>query len=118
MSDITTADTIAAPGTTITLSTGATVSLRYTFSALAELEREHGSVNGLVVKLNKGEKGPVFATLCHALWAASQRKIPAAAFLDLLDPARLSEYTTAFSTALSLALGGDSEGEAEAATAA
>ena len=106
------ADTIAAPGKSITLNTGNAITLRYTFSALAELEREHGSIDGLGKKLDGS--GPVFSTIGHALWAGSERKVPLVAFLDLLDPARIQEYGSAFNAALSEALGAQ-QGEGKAA---
>jgi hypothetical protein len=106
---------IQAAGRTITLSTGNEITLRYGMAALVEIEKEYGSVNGLVKALNQAENGNVFTVLSHALWAGSSRKVPLAAFLDLLDPKLVSQYSEAFGEALSESVGsGDSQGEAPA----
>lgn len=106
---------IAAAGRTITLADGRTATIRYGFAGIGEIEAKHGSIGALMEALEKGEKGPIFSTLGHALWAGTQRKVPLEAFLDLLDPRRIAEYSEAFGEALSEGLGGDEQGEAEAA---
>ena len=109
-----TPDQLAASGAQIELSNGTVLTLRYTFSALAEIEKEHGSVNALIAKLKAGADGSVFGALGQALWAGTQRKMPLAAFLDLLSPAKTPQYSTAFGAALNEAMGTPS-GEAKAA---
>lgn len=110
---------IAAPGVEITLINGSTSTIRYNFSAMIEIENKHGSINGLLEQLNAGDRGSLFSTLAHALWAGTARKMPLEAFIDLLDPARLGQYTEAFSSALTQGLGQseDDQGEAGAVEA-
>lgn len=113
--------TISAPGRHITLANGNEITIRYGLGAIVEIETHYGSINALAELLNQGEKGPMFTTLAHALWAGTSRKMPLPAFLDLLSPTRIPEYTLAFTEALSEALGTSKEaspGEAEAAPAA
>lgn len=106
---------IQAPGRKITLSNGNEINIRFGMSALVELEKEHGSIAALVKVLENTETSKVFSTLSHALWAGSSRKLPLAAFTDLLDPKLIAEYSSAFGEALSESMGsGDSQGEAEA----
>jgi hypothetical protein len=97
------------------LSTGNEITIRYGMAALVELEKEYGSVNGLVKVLNDAENGKAFTIVSHALWAGSSRKVPLAAFMDMLDPKLMEPYTEAFCSALEESVGGgDSQGEAPA----
>jgi hypothetical protein len=106
---------IQAAGRTIMLSTGNEITIRYGMAALVEIEKQYGSVNGLVKVLNEAENGSLFTVLSHVLWAGSSRKVPLAAFLDMLDPKLMKEYSEAFGEALSESVGsGDSQGEAAA----
>ena len=106
---------VQAPGRKITLANSNEITIRYGMSALVELEREHGSIGALVKVLENAETSQVFSALSHALWAGSSRKLPLVAFIDLLDPRRVGEYSKAFGEALSEATGsGDSQGEAQA----
>lgn len=102
---------IQAPGRKITLTTGNEITIKYGMSALVEIEKKHGSVNALVKILENPETSAVFSTLGHALWAGSSRKVPFEAFLDLLDPKRLEEYSEAFGEAFQEAMGSAKEGE-------
>ena len=106
-------------GQSIALASGETVTIKYGFAALAVLEREYGSIQGLVAKLSNVE-GDVISTLGHALWAGTTRTVPVETFLDLLDPRKIQEYSEAFGTALSDAMppGDNTPGEAKAATEA
>ena len=112
-----TAAQILGEGATIELRGGKTVALVYDFGALAEIEKRHGSVNGLVEILNQGENGPIFDVIGHALWAGTDRTIALSEFNRLLVPAKIAAYVDAFGTALSEAMG-DTPGEAKAAPAA
>lgn len=107
---------ISAPGRKIILSNGNEITIRYGMSALIEIEREYGSVGALATKL-QDKTGPVFTTLTHALWCGTNRKLPLAAFSDLIDPARITEYSEAFGEAFNEAMpkGESQPGEAQAA---
>lgn len=113
----TTSDQLANTGKTIELTNGNVLTLRYNFSALAEIEKEHGSIQKLVEIMSQGDKGPLFATLGHALWAGTSRKMPLREFMDLLSPSQTNQYSEAFGNAMKEAMGNNS-GEAEAAEAA
>jgi len=106
-------------GQTIALANGETVTIKYGFAALAVIEREYGSIQGLVAKLSD-TNGEVISTLGYALWAGTSRNVAVEAFLDLLDPRKIQEYSEAFGTALSDAMppGDSTPGEAKAATEA
>lgn len=112
-----TAAELLAEGSTITLRDGSTTSLVYDFGALGEIEKRHGSVNGLVAVLEQGDQGPIFQVIGHALWAGTDRKIALTDFEHLLVPSRISDYVNAFTNALSEAMG-TAPGEAQAAPAA
>lgn len=102
---------IAGSGRKITLTNGNEITIKYGMSALVEIEKKHGSVNALVKILENPETSSVFSTLGHALWAGTSRKMPFEAFLDLLDPKRLQEYSEAFGEAFQEAMGTGEEGE-------
>ena len=112
-----TPDVLNTPGSKITLANGTELTLRYRFDAIIEIEKEHGSVNALVEKLNLGEKGPVFSILAHALWAGTERKMPLPEFVKNLEPSELKAYSVAFNAAIQKAMGTE-PGEASAAEAA
>jgi hypothetical protein len=114
MTELTASELVSA-GKQITLANGNTITLRYGFGAIAELEERHGSLSVFSELMQKGEKGPIFSVLGHALWAGSQRKMPLAAFLDLLDPSQTETYANAFGAAFSEAMG-SIQGEATAVT--
>ena len=107
---------IMAPGREIPLEGGRTTTIRYGFSSMALLEKEYGSVNGLMAELVKGEKGAIFSVLGFVLWAGTKRKVPLEAFLDMLDMKRVEEYSVAVEGALTEALGNseDEPGKQEA----
>lgn len=98
-------------GRKITLTNGNEITIKYGMSSLVEIEKKHGSINALVKILENTETSAVFSTLAHALWAGSSRKVPFEAFLDLLDPKRLQEYSEAFGEAFQEAMGQSEEGE-------
>jgi len=104
---------IKADGTSIVLTNGTELSLRYGMAALAEIEKKHGSINALVKVLQEAENGPIITTLGHALWAGTSRKTPLDAFLDLLDPSQIATYVKAFEKAFSEAMGSSSDPKAE-----
>lgn len=107
---------ISAPGRKIILANGNEITIRYGMSALIEIEREYGSVGALATKL-QDKNGPVFTTLTHAIWCGTNRKLPLAAFMDLIDPSRTQEYSVAFGEAFKEAMpkGSEDSGEAQAA---
>ena len=91
---------IKADGTSITLSNGTVMTIKYDMAALIEIEKKHGAVSGLYDKLKEGDKGPIFGTLSHALWAGTNRKMPYEAFVNLLDVRSIEAYSTAFAEAI------------------
>lgn len=109
---------ILAPGRSITLVNGNTITIRYGFNALGILEDEFGSVDGLFKALADGAKGRLFKSLAVALWAGTSRQLTKEAFADLLDPTQLAAYSEAMNGALAQAFGSrdeeSTEGEAPA----
>jgi len=91
---------IKADGAKITLTSGSVMQIKYDMAALIEVEKEHGSVTALYEKLKEGDKGPIFGTLAHALWAGTNRKMPFEAFVNLLSTHSIEEYSNAFAEAI------------------
>lgn len=114
-----TSDQIAADSITVTLDNGTELTLRYNGLALRELERMHGSIGALGAKLEQGDKGPIFSTIQHAIWAGTNMKMPLDAFLSLLRPRDFESQSAAFFAAFARDMGvtEDTPGEDKAAPA-
>lgn len=112
-----TAAAIKADGTTITLTNGTVMTVKYDMAALIEIEKKHGAVAGLYEKLKEGDKGPIFGTLSHAIWAGTNRKMPYDAFVNLLDIRKIEEYSNAFAEAIQEAFPSEEGDSGKAETA-
>jgi hypothetical protein len=109
---------LKADGASIVLTNGTEMKVKYDMAAIIEIENKHGSVSALYEKLKQGDKGPIFGTLSHALWAGTNRKMPYQAFIELLNPKDVEQYSHAFATAIQEAFPtaeGDDSGKAETA---
>lgn len=106
---------IRALGTEITFLDGSTARLRYDFDALAELEKEFGSLEGVSKAIDgvfgdEPEKlsGPTF-TLVRKLMAIGLmgEELSPRELNQLLDPARYAEYFLAYAKSYAQALGAE-----------
>jgi hypothetical protein len=109
-------DLISPEAVEITLTNGTVIKIKYDMTALAEIERKHGSLSKMAEEVQGGQ---FLNTLAHALWAGSPMftKVPLPAFLALLDPARIrTEYLPAMDKAMLRAMGQEEapSGEADA----
>lgn len=131
---------LLAEGGTVTLTDGTAVPLRYSFRALALLEARFGSIGAVQDAIDSTGSGAAFGPLLQIIGAGSvgpggfephlrehvdakgkrtvsdivfRRRTDGSDLADLLDPGRISEYTDAFSAALSKAL--ETRGNAAAA---
>ena len=122
---------LLAEGGTITLTDGTEVPLRYSFRALALLEARFGSINAVQSAIDSTGGGAAFGPLAQFIGAGMvgpggfephvreyqdakgerhvqdivyRRRQDGTDLLDMLDPGRLSDYTNAFTAALSKAL--------------
>ncbi|RSO40118.1 hypothetical protein DMH15_15970 [Streptomyces sp. WAC 06725] len=122
---------LLAEGGTITLTDGTSVSLRYSFRALALLEARFGSVAAVQDAIDSTGAGAAFGPLMQIIGAGAlgpggfephirehqdakgnrkvsdvvfRRRTDGADLADLLHPGRLDEYTRAFTAALEKAL--------------
>lgn len=122
---------LLAEGGGVTLTDGTTVSLRYSFRALALLEARFGSIGAVQDAIDATGGGAAFGPLLQIIGAGSvgpggfephlrehvdakgkrtvsdivfRRRIDGADLADLLDPGRVGEYTEAFAAALAKAL--------------
>ncbi|MEU0370641.1 hypothetical protein ABZ070_10310 [Streptomyces sp. NPDC006283] len=123
---------LIAEGSTVTLTDGTTVQLRYAFRALALLEARFGSIAAVQAAIDSTGQGAAFGPLLQIIGAGSvgpggfephirehqdakgerkisgdivfRRRTDGVDLADLLDPGRLDEYVSAFSAALSKAL--------------
>ena len=140
----TTADVLAAQGLQVQLIDGSTVSLRYSMRSIAALEARFGSLMGIQTEVQAAARaleaaksggtpeggGAIFTVLCDAIapgllhervthpdtGAVVRLGTDVVLVQELLDPARLSEYLSAFSAAFSQAFGADAEAQAGGAT--
>jgi hypothetical protein len=122
---------LLAEGGTVNLTDGTSTSLRYSFRALALLEARFGSVGAVQTAIDSTGAGAAFGPLAQIIGAGLvgpggfephirehvdtkgnrtvtdivyRRRTDGANLEDLLDPGRLGEYTSAFTSALGKAL--------------
>lgn len=135
---------LLADGSTVALTDGTTVQLRYSFRALALLEARFGSIAAVQKAIDSTGKGAAFGPLLQILGAGTvgpggfephirehqdakgerritgdivfRRRTDGADLADLLDPGQLGDYVTAFRAALGKALEHRGNGPAPATT--
>ncbi|MFF7561964.1 hypothetical protein ACFZB4_18575 [Streptomyces pseudovenezuelae] len=122
---------LLAEGGSVTLTDGTQTPLRYSFRALALLEARFGSVAAVQTAIDSTGEGAAFGPLAQIIGAGLvgpggfephirehvdvngkrtvsdivyRRRQDGTDLMDLLDPGRLSDYTNAFTAALSKAL--------------
>jgi hypothetical protein len=133
---------LLADGSTVQLTDGTTVQLRYSFRALALLEARFGSIDAVQKAIDVTGKGAAFGPLIQILGAGSigpggfephirehqdakgerrisgdivfRRRTDGADIADLLDPGQIGDYVETFTAALRKAL--EHRGKAPAIT--
>lgn len=132
---------LLAEGGGITLTDDSHIPLRYSFRALALLEKRFGSVGAVQSAIDSTGDGAAFGPLAQIIGAGTvgpggfephiseyiddagkvcvrdivyRRRSDGAFLEDLLDPGRLDEYTRVFTAALNRALANRSQGNAPA----
>jgi hypothetical protein len=135
---------LLADGSTVQLTDGTTIQLRYSFRALALLEARFGSVAAVQEAIDSTGQGAAFGPLLQIIGAGSvgpggfephirehvdakgkrtvsdivfRRRADGVDLADLLDPGQLTDYVKAFSAALSKALAHRGNGPAPAISA-
>ena len=105
---------LLAEGGDVTLTDGTTISLRYSFRALALLEARYGSVAAVQKAIDTSGQGAAFGPIIQLVGAGCvgpggfepvyRRRTDGADIADLLHPGRTAAYVEAFNAAFSKAL--------------